>query len=301
VNKIILLITASLLLGCSTGTLNRRISDPARDGLATESWQRYGKNRLVELESLYQNDSINSGRLKCHEGKISEGLAILGKESANNPNRPEVWDAQGICWLFEARNDLALFSFNEAWRLASKSSNDLRAQIANNIGFVYAKMHLAKKAELHFKESLKIKATLTAKSNLAHLYIRYGLIDQAADLLQDLTKRAPGDIDGSQARAIMAIARGEYSKALAELDSIASEGQDREDILTYRGLTLHALGHYEEALAVLTSVNFFGLANIRDLNVEIKQKAQAALNLQKENERLEAHAKRAPASAQSEN
>src|SRR5262245_57842701 len=83
-----------------------------------------------------------------------------------------------------------------------------------------------------------------------HVLGRVADAEWASALAEELVSRAPGDARSFVARARMAAVFHRFAAALTDLDAAAALGGDRATLDARRAVVYHALGRYDEALAI---------------------------------------------------
>ncbi len=122
----------------------------------------------------------------------------------------------------------------------------------NNFGALANHQENRKVAFTLFQHAVKLNpANLTARFNLANLYLRYGLIDKAISSFEYLIKFAPEDKELINGLAHAHYLNGDLKRANFYFETLPKQFVPRRGINSTRALVTHLLGDSQKALTIL--------------------------------------------------
>lgn len=196
------------------------IGDLVNDVLKDESLAKVDVEKISKVEN-----KISGVTGLCYMGKTKEGLAKLDSIYPKYKDNPSYWNQLASCYLKLKQYRKAKIFYNKAIALNSRY-----VPAINNMGVVYRGEMKDQKALAAFKQVLKYKpSSKTAKYNIANLYIKYGLFDQAKSLLNQLRTTQRNDRDVLLSLAMIDLYRGNASSALRFLKSAGNEALQRSE------------------------------------------------------------------------
>jgi tetratricopeptide (TPR) repeat protein len=232
-------------MSCGGLSIDRKTDKSKNDVLESESLNRYGERKL----SLIGNNPLNMALIKCHKGKIQEGLLNLKKYAIKEKDNSVYWQKVATCYYLDRKYSKS--EFYNILGLKSATTKD-RSAIHNNLGLIYLQKNHYEQAKQAFLKSLKLnKRFNTPRFNLAHLYIKFGLFSLALQELNYLIKHSPNDIEVIKSIAITQTQIGDYYKAINGFEKIPVDLRKRSDIAVYYAQALYLAGNLIEAKSVL--------------------------------------------------
>ncbi|MCF8058372.1 MAG: tetratricopeptide repeat protein [Bacteriovoracaceae bacterium] len=253
---------------CATKHLTSKVSDPLTDSFREESFLRYTEDRLKTLENTpYQ------ALAKCHGGDTTEGLNQLQKKMKENKKDPEYWNQVGMCYFLNEDYTKAEYFYELSLSQVKKRSF---APALNNLGVLKLKLRHYEDALNYFKNAASASgAHKVPLFNQAQVYLQFNLLDQAAPILEDLSKTSKNDPDLLFSLGSVYLLKGQMKRALHTYNQIPDSYKNREDVTLVRAISLYEQGLYYEAKEALEAKNFIDY-------VPLKRSAQKLTKLLEE-------------------
>lgn len=247
--KFLSLILLFILVSC--GHHNRQgqfLSKSADDSLSRESLSRYDKARLEQLKP----QPIMMAYQKCYRGDIHGGLKDLQIQLESNRENPSYWNKVGSCYFLNKELNKSLIYFQYA---QNKSKGQL-ASVMNNIAMVYMYKGMDDDAKTALEEVRnRFPSFSTARFNLAHLYLKFGLLDKAINEFRVLYKKSNTDPEVLSGLAVSYYLKGSKKIALTYFKRIPESYYSRQDIGSFYSLLLKDMGNIEQARSIASKVN----------------------------------------------
>lgn len=265
----------TLLASCGTTRINSKIAKDESDVLRGESYARLPEGELQKLAA--SKNPLVSGAAMCTLKKFNEGEKILLAQVKNQRENPLFWNALAVCSLNSGAYQKGEFYLSLAMGLKKISPKNY-AVVKTNQGMLYLKLRHFTAAREAFEDALKKDPeSNTSRFNLAHLYLKFGLLDAAYDHLSHLLVQSPKDQDLLGAMATYYTMKSESDKALSYFNKLPPDVLAREDISNAYALALYQSGQYEKAYLTLEHAQSTVLASLRQTKAEIKEMVTAKL------------------------
>lgn len=269
--KVLTYLTLILLVSCSSGKKLDQTKDQNKLGLTEQSFREYPKLLYREKLDYYDsnlstqpflleeslqgknitkenvNNNVNKLAMLCHSGQIKEGLALAQSLYRSYLQHPSFWNILGNCYFYQRQYRSALLYYNKAIELSPNY-----APAYNNIGVYLSSTDQWQKALVAFKTAItKSKNAMTPKFNLAKLYLRFNLPQNALSYLQQLENDFPreSEIMGMLANAYYMIS--DNQKALKYFSLIDNDLLYRPDISLNYSRLLIEVGKKDQAQLIL--------------------------------------------------
>ena len=140
---------------------------------------------------LSSKDPISKSVSLCYQGKYKKAFKVISKNYSAYKNNPGYWNQVGTCYFLKKDLRKAVLFYHRA---KLKDKNYVPA--INNLGVVYLYQGKDQKALKSFQVALK--GNLDAKTpsfNIAQLYMKFGKVKKAEEIVIGLRDIAPDDID----------------------------------------------------------------------------------------------------------
>ena len=138
-----------------------------------------------------------------------------------------------------------------AW-MAAQSASAERPESHLNLGIVHAARGDARAAEAEYRAALRLQPDFApAYVNLADLFRRLAREADAAAILEQGVRAAPGDADLAHALGLQRVRERRQPEALALFAKAAAARPDNPRYAYVHAVALHAAGRRDEALAGL--------------------------------------------------
>jgi tetratricopeptide (TPR) repeat protein len=143
---------------------------------------------IKELKGIdTKKDTIAQISKLCNTKETSEGLKLAKKDYEKYQSFPSYWMVVGNCYYQRNKLFMAQLYYSRALSLAPGSGSTY-----NNYAVTLLRRGKKDRALVALKKAIsKNKKLLTAKLNLAHLYLQYGVYDQAISQWKKLEKEMP--------------------------------------------------------------------------------------------------------------
>ncbi len=276
VTQLLVALTAlSLLASCGTTRITSKIAKDESDVLRGESYARLPE---VELKKLVSSKNLLvSGAAMCALKKFNEGEKVLLSQVKTQRENPLFWNALAVCSMNSGAYQKSEFYLSLAMGLKKVGPKD-QAVLKTNQGMLYLKLRHFTAAREAFEDALKKDPeSNTPRFNLAHLYLKFGLLEAAYDHLSQLLAQSPKDHDLIGAMATYYTMKSESEKALSYFNKLPSEVLAREDISNAYALALYQAGQYEKAYLTLEHAQSTVLSSLRQTKGELKELIGAKL------------------------
>lgn len=240
-----LAITLSMLIlaSCSSSRIDRKIDDVTWDGLADESYLRWGDSRL-------QKANPNHKVVNCYQGEINETLDTFKKDYITKSDSEYYWLHIGNCYFIKESWSKAEFFYRMA--LEEAKAPTIKSVALNNIGLIHFKYEQWDKGKQYLIQSMKLAPSFKVpRYNMSQLYLQFGLYDKAIEVLSQSAFRGHKDIDVYFSLANAWLYKGNLNKASEFFSMIPKEHFRREDIAATYALYLIKTGKIKEANMVM--------------------------------------------------
>lgn len=147
-------------------------------------------------DNLIAKDALGKIAEECYRKDFDDAFKMIKENYSKYKLNPIYWNQVANCYHLKGERRKALLYYNKA--LEFKSSY---APVYNNIGILYYHEGRDQKALVGFeKSSNSDKYAKTPKLNLAELYLKYNLVDNAMPILRSLIRLNSND---NQVKALM--------------------------------------------------------------------------------------------------
>jgi tetratricopeptide (TPR) repeat protein len=249
IKNLTLLMITLFFTSCATKHLTSKVSDPLGDSFREESFLRYTEARLQKLEN-----TPYKALAKCHGGDTKEGLKLLQNTMSENKRNPEYWNQVGMCYFL-------MEDFAKAEYFYELSLNQVKkrgfAPALNNLGVLKLRLRHYEAALNYFKDAARASgAHKVPLFNQAQVYLQFNLLDQAAPILEKLSKTSKNDPDLLFSLGSVYLLKGQMKRALDTYNKIPEGYKNREDVTLVTAIGLYEQGLFYQAKEVLKAKNF---------------------------------------------
>lgn len=231
----------SFLASCSSSRIERKIDDKSWDALASETYLRWGDERL---------ESSSDEVVKCYQGKAADTLDYYRKNYLAQSESPYYWLHVGNCFFVEKSWSKAEFFY----RLALDSERPAVKAIAlNNLGLLSFKYEQWEQGRDYLEKSLKLGPSLKVpRFNLSQLFLQFGYFDKAIETLEHESLRGHKDVDFYFSLGTAYLFKNNLESAEKYFRLIPEQFLAREDIAATLALLQIKKGDFEMAKETLT-------------------------------------------------
>lgn len=216
--------------------------------LIDETLDRYTIDELTQMGD--GNDPLQEISIRCSKRDFDRAFQVASKSFDKYQKVAAYWNQVANCHLNQGSFRKALLFYNKALEIAPNYVPAL-----NNIGVMYSRQNLDQKAQIAFERASKYsKFAKTPRYNLAKLYLRFGLAEQALPVFQGLLSSSPQDVDLLNAVASSYFLMSDYQSALKHFSRIPAEHFRLPEIGLNYAITLLKLNRPAEARSVYESV-----------------------------------------------
>ena len=186
--KYLTILCLFIFTSCSSHSLRKSqsIENSSEDALSSESLGRYGNLRLNNLQA----GAVVSAYKLCHQGDISRGLKSLQKLIDGQRKNPQYWNKVGSCYYLNNELNKALIYFQYANTHAKRPL----PSVMNNLALIFIRKGMYNDAKKILEKIIKTNpGHYTTRFNLAHLYLKFGLVDKAILQFRRVYKKSSKD------------------------------------------------------------------------------------------------------------
>lgn len=224
---------------------NKESLNPA---LQDETLDRYSAEELASISE--SSDPLMEISLRCSRGDFDRAFAKASESFQKYQKVASYWNLVANCHLNQGSHRKALLFYNKALEVSPNY-----VPVLNNIGVMYSRQNQDQKALVAFERANKqSKFSKTPRYNLAKLYLRYGLAEEALPIFKGLLSGSPEDADLLNAVASTYFLMSDYQAALSHFQRIPKNEWVRAEIGLNFAITLKKVGQSKEASALLNDV-----------------------------------------------
>jgi tetratricopeptide (TPR) repeat protein len=261
---LILLITLSVLVSCSTSRIDRKIDDVTWDSLADESYLRWGPNRLKTVSSS------DSSVVSCYQGKAKATLETYKKEFTAKGQTPYYWLHIGNCYFIQESWTKAEFYYRMT--LDETKLPTIKSIALNNLGLIHFKYEQWEKGKEYLRQSMALAPNFKVpRYNMSQLYLQFGLYDKAIEVLSGPAFRGHKDIDVYFSLANAYLYKGDLKRASEYFKMIPEEHFHREDIAATYALFLIRTGKMQAAKEIMKERDRSGVPQLTAISQKIEK------------------------------
>lgn len=188
--------------------LDKELTDD-RNVLFQESISKVDADDLEDFKDIEK--PLVKALVACYQGKYNEADAIFDRYLKAFRGNPIYWTQVGNCFLKKGNSRKALLYYNKAKELRKAYGPPI-----NNIGVILERKGMPQKALKAYEEAMNIASfSLTPLFNTAQLYVRYGLVEEAENMLLSLRQIENKDGDTLSSLAYVEMIKGNYKKSLS--------------------------------------------------------------------------------------
>lgn len=260
----VIIFLLTLLASCSSSRIDRKIDDVTWDGLADESYLRWGENRLEK----HANKSLEV--VSCYKGDADETLAQYRKDYEKKDDSPYYWLHVGNCYFVEEKWTKAEFFYRMA--LEETKLTQIKSIALNNLGLISFKYGQWEKGKEYLKQSMALGPRYKVpRYNISQLYLQFGHYDRAIAVLSESAFKGHKDIDVFFSLANAHLFKGDLKTAGEYFANIPKESFRREDIAATYALYLIRMGDIEGARTVIKHRESSGVREIASISAKIEK------------------------------
>jgi len=188
--------------------LDKGLTDD-RNVLFEESISKVDAEELEDFEDIEK--PLVKALVACYQGKYQEADQIFDRFLRPFRSNPIYWTQVGNCFLKKGKSRKALLYYNKA-----KELRKVYGPPVNNIGVILERKGMPQKALKAYEEAMNMASfSLTPLFNTAQLYVRFGLVKEAENLLLSLRQIESKDGDTLSSLAYVEMIKGNYKKSLS--------------------------------------------------------------------------------------
>ena len=223
---------------------------PINDSLVEETIQRVTASNVKLEKATEDKDEISELASMCYAREFKRAFISIDNLYRRYQKHPGYWNQVGTCYLL--RNELR--KANLFYKQALKY-NKHYAPAYNNIGNIHIRRKEYEKALAAFKKAHELKKNaLTPAFNLAQIYLNFGVVNKAQELLLNIENQKGGDSSVWGALATAYLFQGNITKSLSYFERIPAGGQRYPGIGLNYSVALMISGKKEEALRVFKNI-----------------------------------------------
>ncbi|MCK5884118.1 MAG: hypothetical protein KAG61_10530 [Bacteriovoracaceae bacterium] len=235
------------------------------DSISNESVNRLPQPKLEKMED--PKDPINSGISLCYRGMYQRAFKVFDNAYERYKTHPGYWNQVGSCYLIKKDYRKALLYYNKALGVQSKY-----APAINNFGVLYLRQGKDQLAIEAFKKASKINSfSLTPMFNLAHLYLKYGALNKAYNILHVLYKKNKNDVDVLSALGSYNLMLGNAKNAVGFFKKIDESHLKRADIALNYAYALKKIGNTGDAKNIIKNLRTKDLEGYQNYYLSVKK------------------------------
>ncbi len=266
---IILTVLVAHLSSCSTEFVRSYTKDSKKNVLLRESMLRYDDKQLKSVAG--NGKGMKALAAKCHLQNYEEALTEFKKGLKKNEKNPEYWNHIGNCYFLKGESAKAAFYYD----LSIETSASLKRPYApahNNRGVLYFKKRFYQEALDSFRSASSLAPQLlTPRFNLAHIYLKFGLLSKAHAEIRRLKAANSEDTDLLFLMGSLALVENRIKDAIAYFERIDSKHRDRQDISNHYALALYLAGNYEKAKDVMSDQKKIDIHHLNVMGRQLRE------------------------------
>ena len=194
------------------------------DVLSLETLSRATKQHVQLMVS--SKDPISKSVSYCYQGKFKKAFKIFDQNYLAYKNNPGYWNQVGTCYFLKKELRKAVLFYHRA---KIKDKNYVPA--INNMGVIYLYQNRDQEALKSFKIALKVQqGAKTPRFNIAQIYLKYGKVKEAEDIVSSLRDAAPDDVDINTLLGTIELYKRDYSRSTMYFNFIPQTELWRADI-----------------------------------------------------------------------
>jgi Flp pilus assembly protein TadD len=228
------------------------------DSLAKESVERAPKNELKKVERA--GDPVAQIAAHCHQGQYEAGFKIVDEVYAKYKEHPGYWNQVGTCYLSQGKNRQAQLYYNKAM--------DIEADFApavNNLGVIYYREGHYQKALTAFQKAAEVNQfSLTPSFNLSQIYLQYGFIAEAEQLLIALWRQNSTDVDVLNGLGTIQLLKNDANRAIQFYRQIPRQLLQSPQVALNYAVALKMADRQRDAEGVLSNMNSSDLGKLQN-------------------------------------
>jgi len=206
--------------------------------------------------------------MSCYEGEFDDAKEMIRSNQEVYRSNPSFWNQVGTCYLLQKERRKALLFYNKSLEFDTNYAPAL-----NNLGVLYRKYDEDQKAEVAFKRAIRgNNFAKTPRFNLAHLYLSYGLFNQALKELKVLERVSKNDVDVITGLGTAYLMSGNSKLALKYFKRIESSFYERAYIGINASLAYYLEGNKEMASDIIDDIDESQLKGLKAYYKTIKGK-----------------------------
>lgn len=279
---VIIFILTPYFSSCSLKEIDRRGISMESDLLYQESLARRSRQDLRQMARQENSKTFSHLVAQCYLGEEQE--SEFQEHYAKQRQNPLYWVARGACQQASGNHPKALYYYSLAERLP-QLDRLARSIIENNKGVIALAHNHFSSALHHFKASLEQNKSHTATLNTALVYMHFGHLTNAYNLITPLHRVNPSDPEALFTLATIYALQGDWQKSELTFNKISGDLLRRSDMAPYYALTLYMQGKDEEAFQVLARSEFTQIRNLRLFSEELRTNIERRLASKREEAR----------------
>ncbi len=230
-----------VFIGCSTTRDNKQSNDDVSDLVMTEQALK-----------------------KCFDDKTLDGLKLLKKQFKSNSIK--YWNSVGSCYFIRGNLNKALVYFQQALTIDSKNP-----AVLHNLALVFSEKSNPNKAIGLYEKVLQTnKGFSITKFNLAHLYLKYGLVHKSNRMFKDLEAANSQDPVILSGLGITYYLLNQNQLALNYFKRLPDHYIQKAVVANYYTMLLNDLGKNQQARKI-ASVDHIDESGVEDFTNKVKK------------------------------
>ncbi len=223
-------------------------SNIKKDVLHRESIARVDNKKLRAISN--KRDPVTKAIALCYQNKFKNAFKITDKIYSSYKKHPGYWNAVGTCYLLLGKKTYAHLYYSKSRELSKNYSPP-----ENNIGVIYQLNGEIEKAALKYKKASQLSSSVTPKFNMAQLYLKYNLQDNASIIFSRLLENSSRDDGVLNGMGTIALINGNSKEAINYFGKISKGGLVRPEVALNYAIALKKSGNNGLARKVFRNIN----------------------------------------------
>jgi tetratricopeptide (TPR) repeat protein len=202
----------------------------------------------------YEDDDenpLNQMLSYCYQKKFKQADQLFDRFYRRYIKHPGYWNQVGTCFLLRGEKRKALLYYNKAKDLYRNYIPAL-----NNLGVIFQLEGKDQKALSVYKKASKLSPfSLTPKFNLAQLYAKYGFVNEARGIFENLLGKRKSDFDVNIGLAYVEMLSGNFPRAVQYYEKVDTDWYEKAEVGLNLTLALQYMNRKKDALNVFDDID----------------------------------------------
>lgn len=224
----------------------------------------------MDLKVLIESkDPISKSTALCYQQNYAEAFKIFDQNFAKYRNHPSYWNQIGTCYFIKKEFRKAILYYHRARIKGNKSY----APAMNNLGVIYIHQSRYQEALEAFKRASNVnERALTPKLNIVQLFIKFGQLEKAKQMLIKMKDISVDDPSINALLGTISVYQKDYKQALVYYNFLPEKLLWRGDYSINYALALYLNGDTKNARVVISKVNQSRLGSLQQYYQTVKQR-----------------------------